>query len=459
MPHRLPLQPSKATAPRLPVHLQHLNLNAAGVDVGASSLFVAVPPGRDTTDVREFATFTADLYRLADWLTACGVETVVMESTGVYWIPLFELLDERGLDVRLVDARHVKNVTGRKSDVLDCQWLQQLHTYGLLTGAFRPAAEVVVLRTYLRQRAMLLRYAAAHIQHMQKALQEMNVLLHQVVADITGLTGMTILRAIVAGERDPLVLAQSRDPHCKRSSDEIAQSLTGSYRADHVFALAQALTLYESYQTQLALCDEQIEQQLQTFEPVTTDAPPPGAKKQRNKNDPAFDVQSYLYQITGVDLLRIDGIAAPTALVVVSEIGIDMTRWKTAKQFASWLGLCPGTNKTGGKVRTSKTKPSANRAATALRLAAGGVRRSESALGAYYRRMAAKLGKAEAITATAHKLARLIYSMLRNGTEYVDAGQEAYEQQYKERVMHSLKQRAERLGFDLVPKALQGEVS
>jgi transposase len=306
---------------------------------------------------------------------------------------------------------------------------------------------------------MLLRYAAAHVQHMQKALQQMNVLLHQVVTDITGLTGMTILRAIVAGERDPKVLARYRDPHCKRSIEEITQSLTGTYQVDHVFVLAQALGLYESYQAQLARCDQQIEQQLQTFAPVTTATPPAGPTKQRNKNDPAFDVQRYLYQITGVDLLRIDGIAAPTALVVLSEIGTDMTRWKTAKHFASWLGLCPGTNKTGGKIRTSKTKPSANRVATALRLAAGGLARRESALGAYYRRMAAKLGKAEAITATAHKLARLIYSMLRNGTAYVDAGQDAYEQQYKERVVHSLKQRAEKLGFDLVPKPLQGAVS
>jgi transposase len=459
MPRRPSAALLKRAQPRLPAQFQHLHLDAAGIDVGATSHVVAVPPGRDTTDVREFGTFTTDLYRLADWLKQCGVATVVMESTGVYWVPLFEILEDRGFAVRLVDARHVKNVSGRKSDVLDCQWLQQLHTYGLLEGAFRPPEDIVVLRSYLRQRAMLLRYAAAHIQHMQKALQQMNVLLHQVVNDITGLTGMSIMRAIVAGERDPQVLAQYRDRRCKRSGAEIAQHLSGNYRAEHVFALAQALALYDSYQAQLVACDRQIEQQLRSFEPVTTAAPPPGVRKERNKHDPAFDVQTYLYQITGVDLLRIDGIAAPTALVVISEIGTDMTRWPTVKHFTSWLGLCPGTHKTGGKVRTSKTKPSANRVATALRLAAGGVARSESALGAYYRRMAAKLGKAEAITATAHKLARLIYSMLRNGTAYVDAGQDAYERQYKERVVRSLKQRAERLGFDLVPKTLQGEVS
>jgi transposase len=276
-PRRSPV-PSASAAPHaaLPPHLQHLNLNAAAIDVGASSHFVAVPPGRDTTDVREFATFTSDLYRLADWLQACQVDTVVMESTGVYWIPLFEILEDRGFTVRLVDARHVKHVSGRKSDVLDCQWLQQLHTYGLLQGAFRPTEEIAVVRSYLRQRAMLIRYAAAHVQHMQKALQQMNVLLHQVVRDITGLTGLTIIRAIVAGERDPQVLAQHRDYRCKRSAAEIAESLTGNYRAEHVFALTQALALYDSYQAQIALCDQQIEQYLARFTPVTTELPPPG---------------------------------------------------------------------------------------------------------------------------------------------------------------------------------------
>ncbi len=450
-PRRSPVRSTPASGHvALPPHLQHLNLNAAAVDVGATSHFVAVPPGRDTTDVREFATFTADLHRLADWLQACQVDTVVMESTGVYWIPLFEILEARGLTVLLVDARHVKHVSGRKSDVLDCQWLQQLHTYGLLQGAFRPAEEIAVLRSYLRQRATLIRYAAAHVQHMQKALQQMNVLLHQVVRDITGLTGMTIIRAIVAGERDPQVLAQHRDYRCRRSAEAIAQSLTGNYRAEHVFALTQALALYDSYQAQIALCDQQIEQYLQSFTPVTTELPP-GPAKQRNKNDVAFDVQTYLYQITGVDLTRIDGIGASTALAVISEIGTDMGRWPSVKHFTSWLGLCPGTKVSGGKVLGSKTKPAANRAAAALRIAAVSLARSESALGAYFRRMAARVGKAQAVTATAHKLARLIYSMLRYGTEYVDAGQEHYERQYKERVVRNLTQRAKALGFELVP--------
>ncbi len=353
----------------LPDHLQHLNLHAAAIDIGATSHFVAVPPGRDSPDVREFAAFTSDLYRLADGLSQCQVTSVVMESTGVSWRPLFEILEERGFEVRLVDARHVKNVSGRKSDVLDCQWLQQLHTYGLLQGAFRPAEQIAVLRSYLRQRAMLVRYAAAHVQHMQKALQQMNVLLHHAVSDITGLTGMTIMRAIVAGEHDPQMLAQYRDPRCKQRVEAIAQSLTGNFRAEHLFGLAQALALYDTYQAQIALCDQQIEQQLQSFEPITTEAPPAAPAKQRNKNEPAFDIRTYLYQMTGVALTQIDGTAAPTALTVISEIGTDMSRWKTVKHCTSWLGLCPGTKVSGGKVLASKTKPSANRAATALRLA------------------------------------------------------------------------------------------
>jgi transposase len=437
----------------LPTHLQHLNLNAAAVDVGATSLFVAVPPGRDTTDVREFDTFTADLYRLAAWLQACQVDTVVMESTGVYWIPLFEILEERGFTVLLVDARHVRHVSGRKSDVLDCQWLQQLHTYGLLHGAFRPAEEIAVLRSYLRQRATLIRYAAAHVQHMQKALQQMNVLLHQVVRDITGLTGMTIIRAIVAGERDPQVLARLRDYRCKRSAEVIAKSLEGNYRQEHLFALQQAATLYETYQAQIAACDQQIEQYLASLPPVTTaPCPTPAKPRQRTGNPFHFDAHAQLYRLTGVDLTRIDGIDAATALTVVSEIGTDMGRWQTVKHFTSWLGLCPGTKVSGGRVLSSKTKPSANRAAAALRLAAASLSRSHSALGAYLRRMAGKLGKPQAVTATAHKLARLVYSMLKHGTAYVDAGQDAYERHYRERVIQNLTRRAKELGLVLVPE-------
>ncbi len=444
--------PAASAAPQsLPAHLQHLNLNAAGIDIGSTAHFVAVPPDRDPQPVRQFATFTADLHRLADWLSSCGVDTVVMESTAVYWIPVFELLDERGFKVLLVNARHVKNVSGRKSDVLDCQWLQQLHTYGLLSGAFRPADEIVVLRSYLRQRAMLVQGAAMHIQHMQKALQQMNVLLHQVVADITGTTGLKIIHALLAGERDPQVLAALRDYRCKHSAEVIAQGLQGTYRVEHLFALQQAVTLYETYQAQIVACDRQIAQYLATFSSVApSPCPTPAKPRQRTGNPFQFDAHAELYRLTGVDLTRINGIDAVTALTVLGEIGTDMSRWKSVKHFTSWLGLCPGTKISGGRVLGTKSKPTANRAAAALRLAATSLYRSRSALGAYLRRMTARLGKPQAVTATAHKLARLVYSMLTHGTEYVDAGQDYYEQQHKERVVRNLTRRAKELGFVLV---------
>ncbi len=458
---RLPKAPlaSQASA-SLPAQLQHVNLHAAGIDIGSTAHFVAVPPDSDPQPVRQFATFTAELHRLADWLTACGVETVVMESTSVYWIPLFELLEERGFQVLLVNARHVKNVSGRKSDVLDCQWLQQLHTFGLLSGAFRPADEIVVLRSYLRQRTMLVQGAAMQIQHMQKALQQMNVLLHQVVSDITGVTGMAIIRAILAGERDPHVLAQSRDARCKNSAEVIAQSLVGNYRAEHLFALQQAVTLYEVYQAQIAACDAQIEQYLASCTAATSEAPPtPGKPRQRTGNPFHFDAHAQLYRLTGVDLTRIDGIDSVSALTILGEIGTDMSRWKTVKHFTSWLGLCPGTKVSGGKVLGSKSKPSANRAASALRRAAASLSRSRSALGAYLRRMSGRLGKPQAVTATAHKLARLVYSMLKHGTEYVDVGQDYYERQHRERVVSNLTRRAKELGFVLLPAPPQEAVT
>jgi transposase len=454
--------PSRRARPlTLPPQLHQVNLSAAAIDVGSTSHFVAVPEGRDSVSVREFGTFTADLHLLADWLEQCGVDTVVMESTGVYWIPVFELLEQRGFEVLLVDARKVKNVSGRKSDVLDCQWLQQLHTFGLLQGAFRPADQIVPLRSYLRQRAMLIRGASMHIQHMQKALQQMNLLLHHVVADITGLTGMTIIRAILEGERDPHLLAQHRDPRCKNSSDVIAKSLVGNYREEHLFALQQAVTLYDTYQVQIAACDQQIEAYLARLERVTDERPPPPPKRRQSPkhNQPRFDARTYLYQLTGVDLTRIDGIEAGTALALLSEIGTDMSRWKSANHFVSWLGLCPGTKVSGGRVLSSKTKPTASRAAAILRNAAVSLHHSQSALGAYYRRMAARIGKMQAVTATAHKLARIVYSLLKYGTEYNDAGQDYYERRYQERVLRNLQQRAKALGFELVPAAVEPVVT
>src|SRR6266542_2609211 len=366
----------------LPEHLRHINLNAAGIDIGSERHMVAVPEGRDEVSVREFGAFTADLQALADWLQQCGVTTVAMESTGVYWIPLCELLDRRGFEVKLVDARQVKNVSGRKSDVLDCQWIQQLHTYGLLAGAFRPADELCVLRSYLRQREMLTQSSSMHIQHMQKALQQMNLLLHNVVSDITGVTGMKIIKAILAGERDPRSLARNRDGRCQNTSATIAKSLVGNYREEHLFALKQAVDLYETYQTKIADCDEAI-----------------------------------------------------------------------VKHVTSWLGLCPGTKISGGKVLDKKTKRNPNRATQAFRMAAATQARSKTALGAFYRRIKSRTGGKQAVTATAHKIARIYYTLLTKGTSYVELGQQAYEQKYKQRRIHHLMTQAKSFGFQLVPCA------
>jgi transposase len=400
--------------------------NAAGIDIGSASHFVAVPPDRDDEPVREFKSFTADLNGLADWLEACEIDTVAMESTGVYWIPLYELLESRGLTVYLVNARHVKNVSGRKSDVLDCQWLQQLMSFGLLTGAFRPKDEVCALRAISRQRDMLIRYQARHVQHMQKALAQMNVQLANVISDIVGETGQKIVRAIIAGERDGCILANLKSNRIRASKDEIAKSLVGNWREEHLFALKQAMSLYDAYSERLDECDRQLETMLATLQIHKVDI---SQKKRRSnvKNSPKFDLRTYLIGMCGVDLTRIDGIEVTTAMKVLSEVGADMSRFKSAKQFASWLGLCPGTKISGGKVLSGASKRTANRAAQALRMAAVSLKSSQSALGAYYRRLCGRLDKAKAITATAHKLARLIYTMLTKGTEYVDSGQDYYE--------------------------------
>ena len=424
--------------------------NTAGIDIGSAAHFVAVPPDRDDEPVREFASFTTDLHRLADWLDACGVDTVAMESTGVYWIPLYELLESRGFTVFLVNARHVKNVSGRKSDVLDCQWLQQLMSFGLLRGAFRPAEQVCVLRSLSRQRTMLLRSQGRFVQHMQKALTQMNIQLANVISDVVGETGQKILRAIVAGERDGLALAKLRNARIRASEDEIAKSLQGSWRAEHPFALKQALDAFDFCGTQLAECDAQIQAQLQALH-VREDEPAKGKKRGRARNAPKFDLRTQLFQMCGVDLTRIDGIDVTTALVVVSEVGADMGKFPSDKHFASWLGLCPGTKITGGKVMSGKTKRCANRAAQALRLAAAALRSSQSALGAYYRRMCARMDKPKAVTAAAHKLARLIYAMLTHGQEYTDRGQDYFEERYRQRVLHNLAQKAKAMGMQLVP--------
>ncbi len=437
---------------RISKHLEQVNLFSAGIDIGSQSHYVSVPEELATESVREFSCFTGDLNRMADWLVEIGIQTVAMESTGIYWIPAYEILEERGLIVLLVNARHIKNVPRRKTDVLDCQWIQQLHTYGLLEGAFRPEEETVALRTYMRQRETLTQQASDQIRRMQKALRQMNLLLDNVVSDIDGLTGMKIIRAILKGERNATVLAKLRDGRCKKDEKTIAASLEGHYREEHLFSLRQSVELYDTYQTKIIDCDEAIQSQLDKMDSKGDKKDLPPSKKAKSKNTPKFDVRGELYQMTGVDLTCIDGLNESSVLKILSETGSDISAWPTEKHFSSWLGLSPVNKVTGGKSLSGKTKPSANRAAAAFRLAAFGLLNSQSALGAYCRRQRTRLGAPKAITATAHKLARTFYSMLKNGTEYVDKGQDYYEKQYHDRIVNNLKKRADNMGFELIPK-------
>jgi transposase len=438
--------------------LSQINDHAAGLDIGAAEIYACVPADRDEAFVRAFKTFTPDLCALADWLSACRIETVAMESTGVYWIPIYELLESRGFEVYLVNARHLKNVSGKKTDILDCQWIQQLHTYGLLQASFRPPEQICALRALVRHRETVVRYRSAHIQHMQKALQQMNVLLTQVVSDITGVTGLNIIRAIVGGERDPTVLAQMRNRQCKHNEAEIAAALQGHYKHEHLFVLKQALAQYDFYNRQIRECDAEIEALYAALasEPPQGDNAPPPPKPKRGKprkNQAHFDLATSLYQMVGVDLTAIDGIDALTAQKVIAEIGTDMSRWRTVKHFASWLGLAPNTKKSGGKTLSSHSKKTKNRAALALRVAAQSLSRSHSALGAFYRRIRARKGGAEANVATAHKLARIIYHLLKYRKAYVDHGETHYQQQQRERAIRSLKRKANALGFQVVAHA------
>lgn len=453
-PNKQKSQPGDSSNSSLPV----LFPDTAGIDIGSQSHFVAVPSDRDDKPVREFSSFTADLHKMAEWLKECKIKTIIMESTGVYWIPAFEVLESNGFDVRLVNARHVKNVSAHKTDVLDCQWLQQLGTFGLIKSAFRPADAILPLRAYLRQRDMLIKSASSHILHMQKALTQMNLHLHNVISDITGITGMAIIRNIVAGVTDPKILASLRNERCRNPEQVIEASLVGNYRPEHVFSLKQALELYDFYMQKIVACDHQIEEQAKKFE---TSCDPEKLnqlkKKSKHKNckkpkkhEYPFDLTSELIRITGVDLTKIPSIGASTALTIISEIGLDMSRWRSAKNFASWLGLCPGNKVSGGKKLSGKTKPCANRVSIALRVAANTLYRSECAFGAFLRRMKARLGSPKAITALAHKLAKLIYIMLKYGHEYVEKGVDFYEEIYKKRREANLRWKAMEMGYTLV---------
>ena len=434
------------------VDLRPASAGAAAIDIGSRMHMAAVNPDSTADTVRAFGTFTQDLHALADWFKTCGVTSVAMESTGVYWIPAYEILEQRGFDVILVNARYAKNVPGRKTDVSDAAWLRQLHAYGLLRGSFRPHSEIARLRAYLRQRERLVEYAAAHIQHMQKALMEMNLQLHHVVSDITGVTGMRIIRGIVAGERNPDVLATFRDTRCHSSSQTIRSALTGNDREEHVFALTQSLELYDVYQAKILACDRRLETimiELATKNDQQKDELPPARTKTKQANAPSFDVRAALYGVIGVDLTQIHGLGPSLALKLIGECGTDLKAWPSAKHFTSWLCLAPGNKISGGKVLSSRTRRSSSRVAALLRLAATTIGRSDTALGAFYRRLSARIGKAKAVTATARKIAVLFYNTLRFGMAYKDPGGSHYEERYRSRVVGNLKRRAKALGFKL----------
>jgi len=447
-------------APKNIDSLQQVHLDAAGIDIASGVHFVAVPEGRDPENhVRNFGAFTADLHGIADWLKECRINTVAMESTGVYWIPLFELLEREGFEVVLVEPSQIKKFR-RKTDVLDCQWIQTLHTFGLLTGSFRPADDIIVLRGYMRQREMLVKHAAQHVQHMQKAMEQMNLKLTEVISDICGVTGMAIIDAIISGERNPEKLAKLRNEKCSNDEATIALALQGNWRDEHLFSLRQSVELYRYYHQKIAEVDAKIETYLSLMEDRSEGKtlPERPRAKQRSKrgNDPKFDSRSLLYRVVGMDLTTIDGIAEHSALQIISEIGLDMSAWPTVNHFVSWLSLCPELNKSGGRKQKkgkSRTHRSGNRVAQVLRVCAQTLVNAKCALGAYTRRIKARDGAPSAITATARKLAIIVYTMIKEGREYKDIGAEAYDARYHERQVNSLRRRAERLGYELSPSS------
>jgi transposase len=434
-----------------------LRQNAAGIDIGSRGIWVSVPPSRCDESVQAYGVVTGELHKLADWLHDCGIDTVAMESTGVYWVPLYEILEERGFDVWLVNSREVKSVPGRKSDVLDCQWIRRLHTYGLLRRSFRPSAEIVELRQYLRQRDTLISDAADQVRRMHKALTLMNIQIQTVISDITGQTGMAILRDIVAGVRDPKTLANHRHYRCHASVETIEQALTGNYKREHVFALRHALRQYDLNQELVAECDTAAAQLLDALHAQAGREVQPTPKKnlKRKQKEATVDYRTRFKALVGVDLTAVPGLADYSVAALVSEIGTDMTQWPTSRHFASWLRIVPRSDITGGKPKNRRTLPTTSRAVHLLRMAAMNAGRTNTAIGAFYRNFARRKGKAEAVVATAHKLARIIYAMLRNQTEFHDVGQDGWEQDRRERTVRNLKRRAKALGLRLVEDVAQ----
>jgi transposase len=459
----LPLHPGGPAMTRrlrrstCPVTMPILHPNAAGIDLGATEIYVCVPLDRDPEPIRRFGTFTDDLHALADWLRQCSVTAVAMEATGVYWIPLYQILETRGFEVCLVNARHVKHAPGRKSDVQDCQWLQYLYSVGLLRASFRPPEAVCAVRTLLRHRDSLVQLAAAHTQHMQKALTQMNLQLHHVLSDLTGVTGLAILDAILAGERDPQVLARHRDHRVKASPETIAKALVGDYRPEHLFTLRQSLAAYRHTVELIADCDREVQTRLGRFASTIDPAQhplPPAVKRCRRplrKSSPDFDLRTELYRILGTDLTRVPGLQTPSVFTLFAELGADLSAFPASDHFASWLGLCPDNRISGGKVLSVNTRQVKHRVAQALRLAAQSLSHSRSLLGDYFRRMRAKLGAPKAITATAHKLARIIYHLLTTHEPYDETRLAKAEQDHRQRAESRLRAQARAFGFQLVP--------
>lgn len=442
--------------------LEVVHRDAAGIDIGSREHYVAVGPDRDAEPVRVFGCFTADLHRLAGWLRECGIQTVVLQSTGVYWIPVYDVLEQAGLDVWLVNARETRNLPGRKSDVQESQWLLKLHTYGLLRKSFRPTAEIRALRTCWRERAEYVQQAGTCIQRMQKALTEMNVQLSTVLSDLSGVTGLRILRAIVAGERDGMRLAQFRDPNVKASKETIAQSLEGTWLPEQLAILKRQLGDWDHLQRQMVACDMDLQALMKQLpdaerEPEPPSAAPTGTLKRRRKkngrssrNEPSFDLSAELKRVAGVDLTRIDGIKALTVQTILTEAGLDMSQWATEDHFVSWIGFAPRNDVSGGKILKKRTRKVVSRLATALRIAATTLRESDSYLGAQFRRLRTRLGAPKAITAMGAKLARLVYRMLKYGQAYVDKGATQYEARYRDQQIQLLKKKAAQHGFTLV---------
>ena len=435
--------------------LEVVHPDAAGIDIGNEVHYVAVPPKRSSEAVRRFGCTTAEVKAMADWLKQCGIRTVAMQSTGVYWVAVYDILEEAGFEVYLVNARDTKNLPGRKSDVQESQWLMKLHTYGLLRNSFRPAQEIRTMRTYWRQRNDLVQAAGRHIQRMQKALTQMNVQLANVLSDVSGVTGQAIIKAILAGERDPYKLAAFRDWRVKASVEEIARSLEGNWQADQLFVLKQEYDGYQFCQKQMGECDRLLEQYLQQLEDRSQGVSLPEEKRRgrlskRKGNKPQFDLRRELFRMTGTDLTRIDGIDTMTVMTILSEAGSDMSKWKTEDCFVSWLRLCPDNKISGEKIIGKRRTPTNNRVTIALKMAAISLRTSNSYLGAQFRRLRTRLGAPVAIKAMAAKLARLIYRMLRYGMQFVDQGAEFHDAQHRKRQIRSLTLKALKLGFRIV---------